>query len=268
MKRTPLLLLVGIVILALAAACGGSSKPSPTNTPSDSPSIKDTPVTSTSAAEPTATAGSGDSGPVSNEPVAFQTPDGVTVHGHLYAIAGPKKQIVILSHDVDGDQTDWTPFAKQLALQGIAALTFDFRGYGETGGSKDDSKIDGELDTAVLLLQSRDYPSIYLVGAGMGGTAALKVAAHEDVAGVITLSAPPSIQGLDASGDIATITAPKLFIAAKDDSDAAGAVQSFMNAAQEPKQSLLVDGSAHGIALLQGSTADQVTQAILDFITQ
>ncbi len=132
---------------------------------------------------------------VTDEPVRFETSDGVAISGHLYSGGGPKRKVVVLAHEFPRDQTAWTAFAQQLAAAGIDALTFDFRGYGETGGDKDVAKIDLDLESAARFIASRDYAQVYLFGASMGGTAAIKVAARLDLAGLVTISAPDQLHG-------------------------------------------------------------------------
>src|SRR4051812_40896271 len=69
-----------------------------------------------------------------DERVAITATDGVQLVGHLYGTRGPG---VVLAHMYPADQRSWTPMAEELARVGYRALTFDFRGYGESGGSKD-----------------------------------------------------------------------------------------------------------------------------------
>jgi alpha-beta hydrolase superfamily lysophospholipase len=185
--------------------------------------------------------------------------------GHLYANAGPKRKVVILAHGANEDQAAWQPFAQELAAKGIAAVTFDFRGFGETGGAKDPSKLAADLDVAVRFLKSQDWPLVYIVGSDIGGTAALKVAVNEDLAGVATISSLPNAgNGLDATSDIPKVVEPKLFLAGGADLAANSAVLTMNGAATEPRTSLAPQGvSLHGIALLQN---DAAKQALLSFI--
>jgi alpha-beta hydrolase superfamily lysophospholipase len=187
--------------------------------------------------------------------------------GHLYANAGPKRKVVILAHGANEDQSAWQGFAQDLAAKGIAAVTFDFRGYGETGGAKDPSKLPADLDVAVRYLKSLDYPLVFVVGSDIGGTAALKVAVNEDLAGVATISSLPNAgSGLDATADIPKVVEPKLFMAGANDMAANSAVLTMNGAATEPKSSFTVPGSTvKGVALLQNEGAKQ---ALLSFIGQ
>src|SRR5262249_51237846 len=63
-------------------------------------------------------------------PVQLRTADGLTLGAHLY---GGGDTGVVLAHQYNGDQTGWTDFAMTLAAHGYCALTFDFRGFPESG---------------------------------------------------------------------------------------------------------------------------------------
>ncbi len=252
----------------LGTRCGGGGKA--TDSPSTKSAAPDS-ATSSGSKEPTAAPSGPTSttGAISDEPIAFQTGDGVTLHGHLYSSPGPKKQAVIFTHMFPNDQRAWQGFAKELAGQGVAAMTFDFRGYGESGGSKDPSKIDRDLTSALLLLKSRDYPLIYLVGASMGGTAVLKVAAAQDIAGIVTVSAPIEFMGLDARQDVAKIKVPKRFLGSKNEAEGGGqSALEIYGLAGDPKSVFLFDGAAHGTDLLQGANATAFKQQIASFVLQ
>lgn len=257
-----------LIILFLAMACGGDGESNNgTPSPDDSASIKDTPppdATADPAAE-TVTAGGV---VVTDEEVAFDTPDGRRIRGHFYSIPGPRQQVVIFAHELPTDQTAWSSFAQELAAQGIAALTFDFRGFGESGGQMDLANIDIDLETALRFVKSRDYPLIYIYGASMGGTATMIVAARQELTGIVLVSAPQSFRGLDATEVVAEISEAKLLIAARGDSAGtyAEAVESYMRLALEPKESVLFGGAAHGTQLFEGVTGAQFRETLLDFL--
>ena len=258
-----LALLLAVCSSALLVACGGGGD----DKPADSPEVKVSPSAGAStdatkpAGEPTPVPGN-----VSDETVRFETADGVTIVGHLYSNGGPKRKVVVLAHEFPTSQKAWTAFARELAAKGVDALTFDFRGYGETGGSKDTAKIDRDLESAVRFIRSRDYAQVYVFGASMGGTAALKVASRLDLTGVVTLSAPTDFQGLDARNDVKNVAEPKLFIAAKGDDGAPGAVDYFAQNSPGTKTTQLFDGSAHGTELLSGATAAAAKKLLFDFL--
>jgi esterase/lipase len=234
MVRRPLLFFVAVLALTLAACGGGKEEPHPTP-----------------------------SGGVS-QAVSFQTADGVTIHGHLF---GDGEKLVILSHMRPSDQTSWYGFAEELAKAGYSALTFDFRGYGESGGSKELSKIDLDVEAAIAAMRERGYASIYLVGASMGGTASLTVAARQEVAGVVTVSAPARFEDLNAEEAVGQVSERKLLIASKEDGSAMTSLEKLFELAPEPKEEKVFEGSEHGTDLLEGEHAEELKAAIMAFLT-
>ena len=195
--------------------------------------------------------------------VSFNTEDGVQLSGHLFGEGGVG---VVLSHMRSADQESWWPFARVLKDKGYRVLAYDFRGYRDSQGELDIDNIDMDVQAALNFLKSQGVSKVFLVGASMGGTASLKVASREDLAGVITLSAPPAIEGLDAREDVMTISAPKLFIAAREDAGYARSVDVFDQTSSEPKERQIVDGDAHGTDMLSGDSGPRVQGLIVDFL--
>jgi pimeloyl-ACP methyl ester carboxylesterase len=181
------------------------------------------------------------------ERVQFTATDGVQLVGHLDGTEGPG---VVFGHMYPADQTSWSAFAHATAAEGFRTLTFDFRGYGESQGTKDVSVIDRDMEGAYRYLLGRKIRPVILVGASMGGTAALIVAARVPVAGVVTLSSPLAFRGLDAGSALGALRIPKLFIAATGDAPAAASARRFLDATPEPKELRMAGGSAHGTDLL------------------
>jgi len=234
MIRRPLFLLA--ILGLILAACGGGEK----------------------EAHPTPDSGV-------SQAVSFQTADGVTIRGHLF---GDGEKLVILCHMRPSDQTSWYGFADELAKTGYSALTFDFRGYGESEGSKELEKIDLDVEAAIETMRDKGYGSIYLVGASMGGTASLIVAARQEVAGVVAISAPADFEGLDAEAAVAgQVSERKLFIASKGDTSAMTSLQRLFDLAPEPKEEKVFEGSDHGTNLLEGKYAAEVKAAIMAFLS-
>jgi pimeloyl-ACP methyl ester carboxylesterase len=262
-----LALLAPLILATFLLACGGGDSDGTSSTGNASPTSAAAASAQPTVAEDKPTPETAPAG-VTDEPVRFETSDGVTIAGHLYSGGGPKRKVVVLAHEFPRDQTAWTAFAQQLAAAGIDALTFDFRGYGETGGDKNVAKIDLDLEYAARFIASRDYAQVYLFGASMGGTAAIKVAARLELAGLVTISAPDNFMGLDARTDVASVTEPKLFIAAKGDDGAPDAVNSFMQQASAPKDSIIYEGSEHGTEMLGGASGPDLKTALFGFLDQ
>jgi dienelactone hydrolase len=212
--------------------------------------------------------------PVPGEAVKFRATDGVRIAGRLF---GDGHVGVVLGHSIDGDQTEWWNFSEVVANHGAAALTIDFRGYcpgGEGGCSDDGSTADAwrDLLAGAELLRERGVKEIVLIGASMGGTAAVVAAAKADqrVAGVITLSAPTDCCGMEADEKVVeAVDAPMLFIAGRFDGDAARSARRFARWAGSSSGSVILASGEHGTDLF-GLATQQVerrtTGLVLDFL--
>jgi pimeloyl-ACP methyl ester carboxylesterase len=193
------------------------------------------------------------------------TDDGLHLDARLFA-ADPQR-LVILLHMYPGNQESWFSTAEMLRDRGISALTFDFRGYGASEGDVEPGDIGHDVRGAIAFAHDRGYEHVLLVGASMGGTAAIVTAASDPVDGVLTLSAPVQFRGLDAEHAVTKVSAPLAVVASKGDTSAAESAETFEAKANiDPRWVLLVDGRAHGTDLLTSPAAPQVNDLILAFI--
>jgi len=185
--------LVGAVVLGLlvgAVGCG------------DSEADEARPTTSTSPAPRTIVATP--CGEEDAEAVTLTTEDGTEVSAVL---VGEGEVGVVLGHQLRSDFCSWVPFAKQLAARNMRALAINF-----VSASPDADMVAGARE-----LQRRGVKQIILVGASMGGTAALVAAAKSDVAGVAALSAPREFSSLDALPAVRSLDMRALFLAGRQD---------------------------------------------------
>ena len=256
------------MVTAVVAACGGDEPDTPAlATVAIATTTSSPPVTGATAIVPATQAVPTPSGPApggaNDETVAFGASDGPILRGHLYSVPGPKRRIVIFAAP---DQAAWRTQAIGMVGPGTDVLVFDMRGYGDSTEAREAAKLDLDVEAAVRFMRSRDYALFYVVGADVGGTAALKVAARQDLAAVATVSAPLSVSGgIDARSDLPSITEPKIFIAAQGDTAAVDAVNAMMAAAPQPRESRILPGNAHGAALLDAIAAKQL---LADFLTR
>ncbi|HEX2032385.1 MAG TPA: alpha/beta fold hydrolase [Actinomycetota bacterium] len=198
--------------------------------------------------------------------VRFTTDDGVRLTGEL---RGRGTTGVILSHMFPTDRASWAAFADVLADEGYLALTFDFRGYGDSEGERAIPDIWRDVLAAIEFLRGRGAGRVVLIGASMGGTASLVAAAREDVAGVVSLSGASTFMGLLAPPEaLRAITEPKLFVAAEGDGSAAGTAQQFYANSPPPKRVEIVTGDDHGTDLLTGTQGERVRAFIVGFLRQ
>ncbi|MDE2801600.1 MAG: alpha/beta hydrolase [Chloroflexota bacterium] len=195
--------------------------------------------------------------------VEFASTDGVPLCGRHY---GNGDVTVVLAHMRPSDQESWQPLAETLAREGYAAFTFNFRGYEPSGGDKEIGLIDFDLGGALDYLSTLGVDRPVLVGASMGGTAAVKVAANRDVGGVIALSAPADIEGLSASEYVAAVDEPKYFMVAEDDTVARLDGAALYDASSEPRYFEVFTGGEHGSDLVYGRHSELVQERILELL--
>jgi alpha/beta superfamily hydrolase len=177
---------------------------------------------------------------------------------------------VVLAHMLNSSQSAWSPLVDRLVAKDFHVLTFDFRGHGISGGTRDPARAGLDLTAAVAKLRSLGASKIFVVGASMGGTAAIVVAATEKLEGVVSISAPLEIGGLNASDAVARLDEPSLFIVGeKDDKRYTDAARTFASRAPEPKHlSVIAGASGHGTDLIgaSGKTKQTVLDLIVDFL--
>ncbi|HXH82377.1 MAG TPA: alpha/beta fold hydrolase [Candidatus Tectomicrobia bacterium] len=204
--------------------------------------------------------------PPASERVTFETADGVRIAASFWPADSPS--IVVFAHMRGSDRNAWGPAVERALDRGFAALAFDFRGHGESSdGDADLGKIDLDLEAAVTYARQRGYARVYVVGASMGGTAALAVAARQDLAGVVVMSSPEGFEGIDARAALSSVREPLLFIAATGDQPYRRAVEAMHEAALGTKRLVLVPGNDHGTDLLENrQTRDETLDAIMSFL--
>ena len=195
--------------------------------------------------------------------VEFTSTDGITLRGKHY---GAGDVTVVLAHMRPSDQTSWAPFAETLADAGYAAFTFNFRGYRPSQGDKEIGLIDLDLGGALDYLATQGVTRPVVVGASMGGTAAVKAAANRDVAGIIAISAPKEIEGLSAADYVASVEEPKFFMVAEDDTSARLDGAALYDASSEPRYFEVFTGGEHGTDLVYGRHSELVRDRILELL--
>lgn len=241
-----------------SAAAAESSDDAATDGQSDDAGGESAPATD---GESDAAGGEGaiDAGPA-GMPVRFATPDGQELAGTMYG-DGPTG--VVLAHMRGRDQGTWAEFAADAAAAGHRVLTFDFRGYGQSTGTRD-TELTTDLRAAIALMAGEDINRLVVIGASMGGTAAVNVAADAELAGVVTLSAPANFRGLEAAGVAVDVGEPLLAIAAEDDVPFADDARAIADAALTPTLQIL-PGASHGTDLF-ADHGDALTDLLLEFI--
>ncbi len=106
----------------------------------------------------------------------------------LYPAAGgaPSAPVIAMAHGFTGTRRDRLgPFAERFAAAGVAAMPFDYRGFGDSTGAQDIVDIDRQLeDWRAAIAFARSLPGIdpsyvAVFGSSMGGGHALAAAAGD-----------------------------------------------------------------------------------------
>jgi pimeloyl-ACP methyl ester carboxylesterase len=191
--------------------------------------------------------------------ISFPTQDGGIVYADIY---GSGARGVVLAHGARFDKSSWTEQAHQLATAGFRVVAIDFRGYGKSGGgsqSRDQMYLD--VLAAVHYLRKAGAKTVAVIGGSMGGGAAAEAAVRG--AGAIdslVLLAPVPIEHPER------IAGAKLFAASQDD-PITPRVREQYSKAPEPKQLLILDGSAHAQFLFQTEQGERLMHEILNFLS-
>ncbi|MDA0206345.1 MAG: alpha/beta fold hydrolase [Acidobacteria bacterium] len=191
--------------------------------------------------------------------VSFQASDGATVYANLY---GKGDQAVVLAHGRAFNKESWDAQAQELVKSGLLVLAIDFRGYGKSAGEGGYDAMYADVLGAVRYLRQNGAHRVSVVGGSMGGGAAALASSKSkegEIDRLILLAAAPS-------SDPEKLKGRKLFIVSRGDGFAPDIQQAFEHAA-EPKQLVLLEGSAHAQHLFKTEQGPQVLELIRDWLT-
>jgi pimeloyl-ACP methyl ester carboxylesterase len=200
--------------------------------------------------------------------VSFPTSDGGVVSADSY---GAGERGVVLAHGGRFNKGSWEKQARALATAGFRVLAIDFRGYGQSRGPGDSAPMSAPLHldvlAAVRYLRKSGAKTVSVVGASMGGGAAGDASILSEpgeIHRLVFLAAAPN-------GPAEKLKAGSLFIVARDDANADGlrlpGIRSQFEKAPEPKELIVLEGSAHAQFLFQTDQADRVMREILRFLS-
>lgn len=210
------------------------------------------------------------------EDVNFEAEDGTQLHGWYFPIAEAHTTLLWfhgnagnISHRLDNIQ-------KWQSLN-INVFIFDYRGYGKSPGTPDESGIYLDSQAAYnYLIQKRktDPRQLILFGRSLGGICAAKIARRNPSAGLILESTFTSAKDmakeifpilpigwalrskLNAKENVAQLTLPKLFLHGTEDEIVPYTLgQELYSAAKEPKDFYSIKGAGHNNTYLVGGQA-------------
>jgi pimeloyl-ACP methyl ester carboxylesterase len=204
--------------------------------------------------------------------VSFATDDGGTVCADLYEQNnGQGSRAVVLAHGGRFNKESWRDQALSLESAGFRVLAIDFRGYDCSKGPGqedfDGAPYEKDVLAAVRYLKAHGAKTVSVVGGSFGGAAAgdasIKSAPGE-IDRIVFLGAAPN---LPADG----LKSRALFIVARDDSNGSGprlpGIRAQYEKAPQPKELIVLDGSAHAQFLFQTDQGARIMREIVRFLS-
>ena len=203
------------------------------------------------------------------DPVSFQTVDGWTIHADLY---GTADRGVVLAHGGRFEKGSWKKQALALVNAGFRALAIDLRGFGlsKEGPQAARSDFGSPLDVlaAVRYLHEHGAKTVSVVGASMGGDAAegaLSEARPGEIDRVVLLAH-------GAYGPPEKLKGRKLFIVSRDDLGPGDKprlpkIRAQYEKAPDPKELVILEGSAHAQFIFQTDQGERLLREILRFLS-
>jgi len=181
---------------------------------------------------------------------------GYSRHAAIYG-SGPA---VVIAHQSDQTRCDVVPIARWLSANHYAAVVVDLGG-----------DWTGLLAATAILVRERVGNSVQLLGASMGGCDAMVVGSQVNppVSAVLSLGGERRVSPeLDAYKAVANSHVPLLVVTSENDGFLTGDEARLLvkESASTDKKLLVLQGSLHGFAMLDGPDGSEVRQTILAFL--
>ena len=213
-------------------------------------------------------------GPVAaQELVSFPTQDRGIVYADMY---GKGDRGVVLAHWARFNKESWEKQARALAEAGFRVLALDFRGYGQSRGPGQPDPLSAPLHfdvlAAVRYLRNKGAKTVSVVGGSMGGGAAADASILAEPGEMDRLVLLGAEAGTGRVGPPEKLKGRKLFIVSRDDTRGDGVVRLIKIREQyekvpEPKELVILDGSAHAQFIFETDQADRLLREILRFLS-
>ena len=139
--------------------------------------------------------------PPASRPIDLKSPDGIALKASYFPAARPGPGL-LLFHACNSDRSSWNELAAAAAARGFHVIALDYRGYGESRGTRSDDpqqqqwiadrEWPGDVDAAYAWLTSQpgvDKTRLGAAGASCGVNQAVQLARrHPEVRTVVLLS--------------------------------------------------------------------------------
>jgi pimeloyl-ACP methyl ester carboxylesterase len=202
--------------------------------------------------------------------ISIPAADGGVVTADVY---GSGERGVVLAHGGRFDRTSWRDQARELAAAGFRVVAIDFRAAVEARAGRetpclyDEKCLATDVTAAVNYLRSNGARSVSLVGASLGGGAAAQASTDAPPGTIdrivllahMPIAAPEKLQGR------------KLFIVSRDDLGSGDLprlpeIQAQYEKAPQPKELIVLDGSAHAQFIYQTGERTRLMREVMRFL--
>ena len=190
--------------------------------------------------------------------VTFKTVDGAVIEGSFFE--GKKNQAAVCAHGAIFNKESWYPLAEHLQKKGIASISIDFRGYGNSKEGKS-SELYHDILGAINYLEKKGFDHIALVGGSMGAAAVLRALGHKVSPRIdkVVLLAPAGGEAIKSQA------IKKLFIVTEKDRFYPK-VHDLYRQCSEPKELKVYPGSAHAQHIFKTDAGTDLTKFIVCFL--
>jgi dienelactone hydrolase len=208
---------------------------------------------------------------IAQQTITIPLPDSrASIQADLY---GNGDRGIVLAHGGRFGKESWAPQAQVFAQKGFTVLAVQFRGDkknpdGSTSGEGAYEDNAADVLAAVRYLHSKGMRTVSAIGASLGGDAVGDADAQSNPGEfdrVVFL-------GSEGGSHPEHLTGRKLFLVAHDDTSGDGprlpGIKAHYAKASQPKQLIVVEGSAHAQYLFGTDEGPRVLDEIVKFITQ
>ena len=204
------------------------------------------------------------------EPISFRAADGRLLYGDVYGTGD--HGVVVLAHGGYSTRASWKPAAETLAAEQFRVLVFESRGAADFAAGNETACLSDEVCqsrdvvAAVRHLRTLGAKRLSLIGGSLGAAAVALAAIDAGPQAIesLVLMAPAAVVAPE------NIPGRKLVITARNDANAAGlrlpGIRAQYARAKQPKEFVLLEGSAHGQNILTTAQGPAVLARIARFL--
>ncbi len=207
--------------------------------------------------------------------VTILTADGISLAASWRPVPErPASPAVLLLHDFSRERRDWEELAPEFTARGLATLAIDLRAHGESTRKSgallkisprqmsDPNGFPRDVEAACRWLRIRSG-KIGIVGLSLGGNLAI-LASSEGLADAIVVVSANAERLAPLAGGRSSEAHAALFIASEEAPDREKSARALFSAAADPKELLLVPGTAHNLVLF--SEHPETKAAMFDWL--